>query len=60
MCELCNKTSRSVPLARRNVLKLVTATAVSLAAAPYMAAAKTPPKEPSRKTFYRPMVPSTA
>jgi carbonic anhydrase len=48
MCELCNKTSRIVPLARRNVLKLATATAVSLAAAPYMAAAKTPPKEPPK------------
>ncbi len=44
MCELCHQTSRSVPLARRNVLKLVTATAVGLAAAPYLAAAKTPPK----------------
>jgi carbonic anhydrase len=44
MCELCNRTSNSLLLARRNVLKLVTATAVSLAAAPYVAAAKTPPK----------------
>jgi carbonic anhydrase len=48
MCELCNTTPRCAPLARRNVLKLATATAVSLAAAPYMAAAKGPPKEPPK------------
>jgi carbonic anhydrase len=48
MCELCDKTSRSILLPRRNVLKLATATAVSLVAAPYMAAAKTPPKEPPK------------
>jgi carbonic anhydrase len=44
MCELCNRAPRNTLLARRNILKLAAATAVSFAAAPYAAVAKTPPK----------------